>query len=309
MHKNFYEINEYLGEILQAGKPASVIRLDNTAGYVIDCLVKGSPIHGQFLNPNTILEGGVYPNTPQYMVDFPYRLSFEAMHRADVVGFVDISGDIRKSPLASIFANKVLFFSDGYMVMDPGSLLGYSKLYIENLTHPETFTPWTRYLKGKRVLVVSTHAESIKHQWKNREQIWGKHLQDIAPFDLVDVIRSPYHPAIDDRQYPNCPTWLDSVNHIKALMDKYEYDVLLSGASTSSPLLVDHAKLRGKVGIQTGGVIQLYFGIKGGRWAKVSGYSEWHNMFNDHWIYPLKIDEAQKRTDVQGLESSFAYWG
>lgn len=303
-------MNEYLSDLLIRGEPASVIRLDNTAGYVMDCVAKNTPISQQFFNPLTILEGGVYPNTPEYTISVAYQKTYECMFRANAIGFVDISNVIRNgSPLTEPLKDKVLFFSEGYMVMDPGSLLGYSKLYIENLTHPETFTPWTRYLKGKRVLVVSTHAESIKHQWKNREQIWGKHLQDIAPFDLVDVIRSPYHPAIDDRQYPNCPTWLDSVNHIKALMDKYEYDVLLSGASTSSPLLVDHAKLRGKVGIQTGGVIQLYFGIKGGRWAKVSGYSEWHNMFNDHWIYPLKIDEAQKRTEVQGLESSFAYWG
>jgi hypothetical protein len=310
MNKNFYEMNEYLSDLLIRGEPASVIRLDNTAGYVMDCVAKNTPISQQFFNPLTILEGGVYPNTPEYAISVAYEKTYECMFRANAIGFVDISNVIRNgSPLTEPLKDKVLFFSEGYMVFDPGSLLGYSKLYIENLQHPISFDPWTQYLKGKKVLVISTHANSIKSQWNKRKLIWGENLQKIVPFDLVDVIRAPYHPAIDDRQYPNCNTWGDMVNHIKTLIESYDFDVLLSGASTSSPIFVDHAKSLGKIGIQTGGVIQLYFGVKGGRWAKVSGYNEWNQMFNDHWIYPLQIDQPQNRDRVPGLESTFAYWG
>jgi hypothetical protein len=310
MVKNFYEMNDYLGELLRRGQPASVIRLDNTAGYVMDCVVKNEPIAEQFFNPRTILEGGVYPNTIEYAVSVAYKNTYDCMTRADAIGFVDISNVIRNgSPLTVSLSEKALFYSDGYMVFDPGSILGYSKLYIENLQHPESFDPWTQYLKGKRVLVISTHAESIKQQWNKRHLVWGDKLEKIAPFDLVDVIRAPYHPAIDDRQYPNCNTWEDMVNHIKRLIESYDFDILLSGASTSSPMFVDHAKFLGKIGIQTGGVIQLYFGVMGGRWSKVPGYSDWLKMFNEHWIYPLQVDQAQRRDTVPGLESSFAYWG
>jgi len=308
MIKTFYDLNDYLAETLQRGNPSSIIRLDNTAGYIIDCALKKEEISQQFFNPRTILEGGVYPNTEQYAIEVAYAKTFECMQKADCVGFVDISKVIQTtSPLLQILSDKVMFFSDGYMVFDPGSILGYSKLYIEHLQHPESFTPWTKCLAGKKVLVISTHAESIKHQWQNREKVWGDKLKDIAPFELVDVIRAPYHPSIDSRQYPNCMTWWDMVKHIKRLMEQYEFDVLLSGASTSSPMFVDHAKLMGKIGIQTGGVLQLFFGIMGGRWAKVQGYSEWHKMFNEHWIYPLRVDEPQNK--IQGLESNFAYWG
>lgn len=308
MVKNFYEMNEYLAEVLQQGNPSSIIRLDNTAGYVIDSVLKNESISRQFFNPDTILEGGMYPNTEQFAIEVAYAKTFECMQRADCVGFVDISGVIRtSSPLTQILSDKVLFFSDGHMVFDPGSILGYSELYIEHLTHPKSFTPWTKNLAGKRVLAISTHAESIMHQWKNRHNVWGERLEDIAPFELVHVIRAPYHPSIDSRQYPNCNNWWDMVEYVKKLMEQYDFDVLLSGASTSSPMFVDHAKLMGRIGIQTGGVLQLFFGLLGGRWAKVQGYSDWHKMFNEHWIYPLKIDEPQNR--VQGLESNFAYWG
>lgn len=308
MIKTFYELNDYFSEVIKQGKPTSIIRLDNTSGYIIDCLFKRETISTQFFNPNTILEGGVYPNTEQYAIEVVYANTFKCIQNADCVGFVDISGVIKNSsPLVQILANKVLFFSDGYMIFDPGSILGYSKLYIEHLSHPESFVPWTKHLAGKRVLAISTHAESIKQQWKNKENVWGSRLQEIAPFELVDVIRAPYHPSIDSRQYPNCNTWGDMVEYVKGLIETYDFDILLSGASTSSPMFVDHAKQLGKIGIQTGGVLQILFGVMGGRWAKVSGYQEWHNMFNEHWIYPLKIDEPQKK--VQGLESNFAYWG
>lgn len=307
MHKNFYEMNEYLSSVLQRGEPHSVLRIDNTAGYIIDSIVRDRPILTEFFNPRTILEGGVHPNTYEYAVNVVYRKTFECMMRADCVGFVDISGEIKKdSPLLQYLKDKVTFFRDGFMTLDPGAILGYSKFYFEDLDHPVSFVPWTKYLKDKKVLVVSTHAESIKHQWKNRHKIWGENFSNISDFELVDVIRAPYHPSVDYRQYPNCETWGDSVNHINRLLETYEFDVLLSGSTTSSPLFVDKSKSLGKIGIQTGGAIQLYFGLLGGRWAKVDAYADWHKMFNEHWMYPLQIDEPQNK--VKGLESSFAYW-
>jgi hypothetical protein len=308
MHKNFYELNDYLSQVLQKGQPTSILRIDNTAGYIIDSVLRNRSIVGEFFNPRTILEGGIFPNTPEYAINVAYKKTFESMINSDCVGFVDISGDIKKdSPLLQYLKDKVTFFKDGFMVFDPGAILGYSKLYLENLEHSEYIDPWTRHLKNKRVLVISTHAESIKHQWEHRHKVWGDRLELIVPFDLVDVIRAPYHPEVDSRQYPNCETWEDSVNYICKLIESYDFDVLLSGSTTSSPIFVQKAKSIGKIGIQTGGVIQLYFGLKGGRWAKVPAYSDWHKMFNEHWIYPLKIDEPQNK--LQGIESNFAYWG
>jgi hypothetical protein len=74
---------------------------------------------------------------------------------------VDVSGEIRSGNLIKQFGDKPLFYHKDAAVLDPGALMGY---YSAVGTVDD---PWTSRLKGKRVLVISTHAESIKAQWKN----------------------------------------------------------------------------------------------------------------------------------------------
>jgi hypothetical protein len=306
MRLNFLELNELLSDKLQQNKPFSCLRIDNTAGYVLDSIFKGVEPSSNFYNTNTLIEGGVYPLDMNYAINVVQKESFKILEEADILGFVDISNEIKKGPLSQHFDDKPMFFNPEFYIMDPGALLGHAT---KNFGLPKPKLPWTHFLKGKKVLVVSTHVESIKHQWKNIDKVWGDKKNLITPYQLVDVIRSPYHPTMDDRQPENCKTWLDSVEHIKTIIDSYDYDVLLAGSTVSAPFYAQHAKERGKVGIQTGGAVQLHFGVYGYRWTKVPGHSEWHNMFNEHWIYPLKVDEANNRLLYPNLEANFAYWG
>lgn len=305
MRLDFHGINDLLSKKLQEGKSFSCLRIDNTAGYVIDCMMKVITPSPAFYNNNTLIEMGVYPNDIQYGLNTVLRRTIDIMEDADILGFVDISNDIRNGPLSYHFDDKPRFFNPEFYVMDPGALLGHAKTHF-GLEKPSI--PWTHFLKNKKVLVISTHADSIKQQWKQIDKVWGENKNLITPYELVDVIRSPYHPTMDDRQPDNCETWIKSVESIKKTIDSYEYDVLLAGCTTSAPFYVQHAKERGKVGIQTGGVIQLHFGVYGYRWTNVPGHSEWHNMFNEHWIAPLKVDEANNRSSFAHLETNFAYW-
>jgi hypothetical protein len=135
-------------------------------------------------------------------------------------------------------------------------------------------------------------------------------LDKIVPFELVDVIKSPYHPVMDPNQYPGCNTWEDTVEYIKAKIDTYDYDVLIAGSTTSSPMYAEHARQQGKVGIQTGGVHQLFFGILGYRWSPEAqnGYRKWAKLYNQHWMYPMEIDEPVNRDKYKFLETNYAYW-
>lgn len=313
MRKNFYEINEDIKLTLERGIPSSIMRIDNTAGYVIDCLLKGITPSREFFNEHTVaFECGITPSSVDYAFNSVYPATYAAMLNADILGFVDISGEISRSEWIKEFNDVPTFFADGFLVMDPGALLGYAQkeqnIYIGHLEQPADFEPWTAKLKGKKVLVVSTHRESILSQWNHIYDVWGKDTPKITPFDLVDVIRAPYHPSIDSRQYPECNSWADSLSYIVDQIDKADYDVLLSGATTMSPFLVDHAKRTGKIGIQTGGTIQLFFGIKGDRWMRAPHYAAWNNMVNRYWIDPLKADEPEKRNNLLHLESARAYW-
>jgi len=303
--QNIYTINNKITDLLQSNQPASVIRLDNTAGYILDCLFKEQEPVDQFYNPDVFLQGGMYPTTKEYYRNQIIPRLVKTLHRADILGVVDISNQIHNSNFFDNFKNVPYKFAgnNNHYVLDPGGLMGHSPA-----SHFKLDNPWTKFLKGKKVLAISTHAETIKQQWEKIDDIWGDDRELIAPFEFVDCIRSPYHPYMDDRQPPNCEHWLQSVEFICKHMDNYDYDVLLAGCSSSAPFYVNHAKEKGKIGIQVGGVLQLYFGILGYRWTKVPGHSEWNNMYNDHWMYPLKVDEANNKDTKAALETNFAYW-
>lgn len=298
---NFFETNQAIIDIIQNNKPASVLRIDNTQGYVFECFYRGVMPSQEFFNPYTFLQCGYYPANVDWFKTKLIPVVEQTMHDCDILGFVDMDGTIQKSDYVKTFNVDKTFFGENFLVMDPGALLGHSNF--GNLNDP-----WTKYLKSKKVLVVSSHKDSILKQWDIIDKVWEHNKDTIAPFDLVDVVRSPFHPDMDDRQPEDTTDFLHSVDCIKKLIDSYDYDILLAGNSTSAPIYADHAKRNGKIGIQTGATIQLFFGIFGYRWTQVEGYKKWHEMFNNNWIYPLETDEPKNRKKYLHLETNFAYW-
>ena len=300
MIKDFFQINQLLGEKLQSGDPFSCLRIDNTQGYIAHCLYQTNTIPStEFCNDRNMVEGGIVPSKVEYLFSTIMPKAFEIMKKCDILGFVDIGNSIQPdSDFLSKFPNNPKFFD--FLIMDPGALLGYS--HFGSLE-----TPWTQHLKGKKVLVVSSHSNSIKYQWDRMGLVWGDKRDKIVPFELVDAISTPYHPDLDDRQYINCSNYMEKIEITKNIIDTYDYDVLLTGISNQSVFYAQHARDMGKVGIQTGATIQLFFGIVGNRWFQ-PGYSRWREMFNENWIWPMQIDEPQKKHLIGGSETSHAYW-
>jgi hypothetical protein len=300
---DFYDVNEQLKQILLAREPASVLRLCNTTTYAIGCVLRGEIPSTQYYNDLVQIEGGIFPFNTEFVIKDTLPKIISTINNCDLLGLVDVSNWNSKIPqpiYMERYSHKKIFSGRQFEVLDPGAILGVSDF-------KKLDDPWTKYLKDKRVLVVSTHVESIKSQWKNIDAIWGDNREIIAPFKLVDVIRTPYHPVYDDRQFPNCPTWYDTIEAIKRQIDQYDFDVLMVASSVSSPFYVDYAKQIGKIGLQIGGVLQLYFGVLGGRWDSVEGYKNWRSLFNENWIRPMEIDKPNKRHKFH-FETNFAYW-
>lgn len=299
MMMDFYQANNLIGEKLKSGEPFSCLRIDNTAGYVLHCLYQTNTMPSEeFCNDEIMMHSGIIPAKRDYYLSTIMPKTFSVMKECDILGFVDIGNLIRNdNNFLSNFGNIPIFCN--HFVMDPSALLGYKTGY-------QPMIPWTQYLEGKKVLVVSTHSNSIKYQWNNMDSVWGENRNKIVPFELVDAIRTPYHPLLDSRQYDNCNDYMDLIEITKRIIDQYEYDVLLTGVTTQSAFYAEHAKKMGKVGIQTGGALQLFFGIIGNRWLQ-PWYSDGARMFNDKWIWPMQIDEPEKKNLVTS-ETGFAYW-
>lgn len=303
MSDNFFEINQLLSDWIKENKSFSVLRIDNTVGHVLSFQDMGARPFESVWNTNTLVEAGIYPSTMEYAYQKVLPKILDSMHKSDILGFVDVGEELRYNhKFLEKFKDKPIFFTGhSYHVLDPGCL-------ILGVRFGKPEKPWTQELKDKKVLVISPHYETILHQWEKIDLVWGEHRHKIVPFDLVDCIRAPLHPLLDDRQYPGCQTWEDTVEYIKGKIQSYDYDVLLSAVSQQSPIYANFAKDSGKVGIQTGGILQLYFGIKGNRWMNHEIYFDWHQMMNEHWIYPLPADEPQRKNEFGFLEANYAYW-
>lgn len=294
---NYQIINDTIIRAFDKNIPFSLIRVGNTEGYFLNTIYNGQQPITEYYNWIGTT-AGLYPNTKEYIETVWYRENIQNLLNSDIVGFVDISETIKSDVnfLNSYCSNKPLFFKEQIEVLDPGTLLDTNKIN----------NPWTKQLKGKRVLVVSSHEKTILKQWDNIENIWKGKTNEICPFELVGVVRSPFNPQIDSRQYPNCGSWDQTLDYMKKLIDSYDYDVLLSGSAVFSPSLADHAKKSGKIGITICGAIQLFFGILGSRWVNNQCFSEWRKLFNDNWIYPLEEDLPNNKSMFDSYEK--AYW-
>jgi hypothetical protein len=93
---------------------------------------------------------------------------------------------------------------------------------------------------------------------------------------------------------------------VKEIMN-YEFDVCLISGAAWAPALAHKVKQMGKIGITLSGVLQLHFGIIGSRWAGTNpSYTNWPEMFNEHWSWCNEDDLPREREVFNRFEK--AYW-
>lgn len=143
--------------------------------------------------------------------------------------------------------------------------------------------PWTRALKGKRILIISPFEESIKEKIPIREKIYGI---DLFPDCIITTIKPPQTQADQDsREFD-----IELTDFFKKL-DKIKdtYDVALVSCGGYANPVCNYIYKSGKSSIYIGGVLQLYFGILGNRWL-IERPDVIRLFLNEHWSRP-KISE------------------
>lgn len=165
--------------------------------------------------------------------------------------------------------------------------------------------PWTRYLKGKRVIVVHPFAEDIISQYnRHRTQLFAN--PDILPeFASLRVINAIQSLGGENNGFKD---WFEALDWMKNEIDKEEYDICLIGCGAYGFPLAAHVKRQGKKAIHLGGALQLLFGIKGKRWENPTyGVKEWGipygsycTLMNEYWIRPGESGRPQNANQVEG---------
>jgi len=174
--------------------------------------------------------------------------------------------------------------------------------------------PWTYFLRGKKVLVVSCFAETIEKQYAHRDKIWGEGAFILPDFTLKtlyfphsyyvsqsasvspDTIHTiPINTSlsvggehVSEEQtivttYP--ADWNTLLEQTVRRIREIDYDICLIGAGAYGVPLAVECKRQGKIGIHMGGALQILFGVRGGRWDANTSF---HKYFNEYWVYPMK---------------------
>lgn len=168
--------------------------------------------------------------------------------------------------------------------------------------------PWTRALKGKRILVIHPFAETISGQYSIREKLFKN--PDILPeFKSLDVIKAVQSLGEGDSRFKD---WFEALQWMKDEMDKRDYDICLIGCGAYGFPLAAHAKRSGKQAIHLGGALQLLFGIIGKRWEDpMYGVREWGipagsytSLINEYWVRPNSFEKPVSANSVEGA----CYW-
>lgn len=217
---------------------------------------------------------GFFPNDKKLIDQFA-ELMIESLDKVDLLG-------VWYNPMENYFVSK----NTNNIVCTP--LVGLEPWYYENA--------WSKFLKGKRVLVVHPFSESIMEQYKHHEKIFPNGM--IPDFDLYTVKAvQTIAGQVDDRFH----TWFDALEYMYKECQKVDFDVAIIGCGAYGLPLAAKLKMSGKQVIHLGGATQLMFGIKGKRWDEISEISKYYNRF---WVRPNQNEVVKNGKSVE----NGCYW-
>lgn len=172
--------------------------------------------------------------------------------------------------------------------------------------------PWTRILKGKKVLVVHPFEETIREQYAKRKLLFDN--QDVLPDFTLITLKAVQTIAENKCEFGS---WFDALDFMKKKIESIDFDICIIGCGAYGLPLGAHVKRMGKQAIHMGGGTQLLFGILGNRWTEqYKRMGVWHYrpnidinidytpLFNKYWRFPLLEDTPQNANAVENA----CYW-
>ncbi len=169
--------------------------------------------------------------------------------------------------------------------------------WVDTVGSWEQDIPWTKELKGQKVVVVHPFAELIEEQYKKREQIYPN--SDVLPeFDLRVIKAVQTIAGSTDARFE---TWFEALDYMYQEIMKEDFDIALIGCGAYGLPLAAKVKEAGKIGVHMGGDLQMLFGIRGKRWDDRERAKRW---YNDAWVRP---GEEYKVNGFDSVEDG-CYW-
>ncbi len=154
--------------------------------------------------------------------------------------------------------------------------------------------PWMGALRGMKVLAVHPFSDTIQAQYGKRHLLF-KDSEMLPDFDL-ETYRTISSFAGNKVPYK---TWFDALNKMCADIAKIDFDVALIGCGAYGMSIGAFVKRElGRKAVHLGGMTQLLFGIKGGRWDNIPKYG--NDLYNEHWVRPFDSDKVSQVDTIEG---------
>ncbi len=153
--------------------------------------------------------------------------------------------------------------------------------------------PWTSALSGKKVLVIHPFEKSIINNYRIKDKLFSN--KNFMPDFQLRTIRAVQ--TLADNKNVSYKNWFEALEAMKSQMKNIDFDVALIGAGAYGFPLGAYAKELGKQAFHIGGMLQLYFGIRG-------KYYDQFNYHNEYWTRPL---EEEKPRGFKKVEAG-RYW-
>jgi hypothetical protein len=274
---NANEGNEKLKQMVLSGEAFCAGKIGNSEQLALVQNLMEAPIWNQQVIYFITVIAGVFPNDQDTLNEFA-EVFYDCLDEVDLSAkWLEHDEEILKTRNPDVALTE---------------LRGLEPYYHDN--------PWTESLAGKKVLVMSPFAKTIKDQYDNKRELLWEDDRILPEFDL-EVVETPQSfYLLDEPVYEN---WFDGLDDLKSKIEESDADVVITGCGAWSLPLAAHAKKFNKQGIHMGGPTQILFGVKGGRWDKHPVISE---FYNEHWTRPSE-EETPEKEKTELVENS-CYW-
>ncbi len=267
--ENSENSNKFISDLIKSEKPFSLIRLRSETDTL---LYKGK--YPKDIHPKYCNNGGLYPATKPILDLYSQYVHMGVKESDGIVYWEHL--DYQYKAYKSFIQAPLLHFSS----VEP--------FYFDD--------PWSQHLEGKKVLVIHPFSDSIKSQYKKREDIFDNKL--ILPeFDLI-TYKSVQSSADNTKEHSN---WNESLTHMANEIKEIDFDIALIGCGCYDIPVSTLIKSLGKQSIIIGGGLQIMFGIKGNRWDIDPNVNK---FYNEHWV---RASDSEKPDKFDTVEKG-CYW-
>jgi hypothetical protein len=288
MQENYWIVDDIIFDLISSGKPALIGRFGGAEIKILSCLndilMKTaidpfSLVYSALTLNRRLIQGrdlsGFFPLS-YASINYFYRTYQECISNSDLLGCwgsIDTSFEYE-----AYLQNRCPIIP--FMATTPW----VEKYQLSSISKQ----PWSNALDGKKVLVISAFSNSFKKQASKMRSVFRHVKLPTVQFEYINA------PMTQGGSFNG--SWRQNLDLVRSQMEKSDFDVALVSAGTYAYPIANHAKKLGKIGINCGGELQLYFGVIGARWEytdKVTRY------LNSSWIRPSMSERPKNWKSIE----------